>query len=88
MMRHSKAQTMAGPAGQRSALVALPPKTEDVVLLPLSDACERAVYGELERFCRDDFLAMEGARVRRWISIPRSRAALLLAVGCCWLGRC
>ena len=47
MMRHSKAQTMAGPAGQRSALVALPPKTEDVVLLPLSDACERAVYGEV-----------------------------------------
>lgn len=62
MMRHSKAQTMAGPAGQRTALVALPPKEEEVLLLPLQDGSERAVYGELERLCREDFRAMEAAK--------------------------
>ena len=59
MMRHSKAQTMAGSTGQRLALVDLPPKVEDVVLLPLRDASERAVYGELEKMARDDFQARE-----------------------------
>ena len=62
MMRHSKAQTMAGPGGQRTALVPLPPKTEDVVMLPLQDPAERVVYGELERMCREDFAAMEAAK--------------------------
>ena len=49
MMRHSKAQTMVGADGSRSAIVSLPKKTEVTTLLHLTDASERAVYGELER---------------------------------------
>lgn len=62
MMRHSKAQTMSGPGGQRTAIVALPEKVEEVVMVPLAGSSERAIYGELERMCRDDFLAGEAAR--------------------------
>lgn len=62
MMRHSKEQTMGSADGQRTALVELPAKTEDVMLVPLADASERVVYGELERMSREDFLAGEAAK--------------------------
>ncbi len=71
MMRHSKAQTMSGPGGQRAALVPLPPKTEDVVMLPLNDPSERAVYGELERLCREDLLAIEATS----LAVRRAQAS-------------
>jgi hypothetical protein len=46
MMRHSKAQT-SGQAGR--ALVHMPPKYEEDVLVPLQDSSERFVYNALER---------------------------------------
>ena len=48
MMRHSKAQSFQG----TGEIVTLPPKSEETVLVPLSDASERVVYGELERLCQ------------------------------------
>ena len=62
MMRHSKGQTMVSADGQRTALVELPAKTEEVMLVPLADASERVVYGELERMSREDFLAGGAAK--------------------------
>ena len=48
MLRHSKAQADCSGEG----IVALPPKREEVVLVPLADASERVVYGEVEALCR------------------------------------
>jgi hypothetical protein len=63
MMRHSKEQTMAdGADGERAKIVTLPEKTESTMLLPLADPSERAVYGELERFCAEELLAAEAAK--------------------------
>ena len=71
MMRHSKAQTMSGPGGQRTALVPLPDKTEVLELVHLADPSERAVYGELERICREDVAVAEAARAE----LARAQAA-------------
>ena len=64
MMRHSKAQTMrdGSRGGEQAPLVPLPRKTEELLLLPLGDPSERAVYGELERICREDVEAAMAAK--------------------------
>jgi hypothetical protein len=69
MMRHSKAQCLrgGGDGAPTTALVPLPPKVEESVLLPLADPSERVVYGELERLCREDMeasLAVKAALAR------------------------
>ena len=44
-------------------------------MLPLRDPSERAIYGELERFCREDFLAGEACK----LALTKAQAALATA---------
>ena len=74
MMRHSKVQKAGG-----EAIVKLPPRAEEVVKVRLQDPSERVVYGELERFARQQLLRGGGGaaagQTREPSSPPPTRRA-------------